>query len=527
VTATTTDTSTGHGVPALELRGITKRYGSVLACDRVDLTVLEGEIHGLLGENGAGKSTLMNVVIGLVAPDAGSMLVDGRPAQVTTPQQAAELGIAMVHQHLSLVPPLTVWENVALGGAGRIDKAALCEEVAQVSDRYGLPVDPLARVADLTPAQRQRVELVKCLRREPRVLVLDEPTSVLTAAESEELFSVLRRVVAARRCAVILISHKLAEIMAATDRVTVLRRGGVTARLRTAETSARELARQVVGRDLSSGADAAALGMSSVPTAYDDRRLGIPADAPETAALSLHDLTVAVGSRRVLDAVSLTVAPGELVGLYGVEGSGQTALGDILSGLGAPTAGRIEIGGVPIDSARPGALTRAGLGIVPEDRQRSGVVLDMSVAENLAMKSLPAISGRLFVSRRRMTERARALVHEFDIVTPSVDAPLRTLSGGNQQRVVLARELSAGPRALVAAQPTQGLDVGATEDMYARLRAAARSGVGVLLISTELEEILALATRIFVLARGRIVAELRAGEATAERLGTLAAAPAA
>jgi simple sugar transport system ATP-binding protein len=517
-------TSTPSAVPLLELRGITKSYGSVTACDAVDLRVDGGEIHGLLGENGAGKSSLMKVLLGLVRRDAGTVLVRGEEVALDSPQEAAELGIGMVHQHFSLINGLTVWENVALGDNGKVNKQAICAKIAEVSARYGLPIDPEARVEALSAGERQRVEVVKCLRRDPQILILDEPTSVLTQAESEELFAVLTRVVQEEGRAVILISHKLAEIAQATDRVTVLRKGCVAHRATTAETTPQELAKRMVGRDVSLGEEAAALGMVPVQKAS----TGADGDHErQPPVLRLDGLTVEEGGVRVLENVTLNVGSGEIVALYGVEGSGQAMLGDVLSGLVAPTAGTIEVAGQSVDVTRPGALTKAGLGIVPEDRHQSGVVLDMSVAENLTMKSLDKVSGRFLLRRGAMLAEARRLADEFNIVTPSLDAPVRSLSGGNQQRVVLARELSGETRVLVAAQPTHGLDVGAIEDMYARLRKAAAEGVGVLLISTEFEEVMALATWIAVISSGRITGELPASEATSERLGMLVGGEAA
>jgi ABC-type uncharacterized transport system ATPase subunit len=503
---------------ALLLRGVTKSYGSLVACDAVDLAVRQGEIHGLLGENGAGKSTLMKILLGLVRRDSGEILRAGAPVRIADPHEAAALGIGMVHQHFSLIDPLTVWENVILGDTGRVDRGKACREIEQVGERYGLPIDPLARVDRLSAGQRQRVEVIKCLRRDPSVLILDEPTSVLTQAESQELFRVLRRVVQSENRAVILISHKLSEIMAATDEVTVLRRGRVVFHGRTAHTSPQELARHMVGRDVSLRAEGAALGILPAEQATPS-----PATVVESAvpALRLTDLAVQAGPLRVLDSLSLEVAPGEILGLYGVEGNGQAMLGALLSGLVVPSAGTVEVAGRRIDLRKPRALGEGGLGIIPEDRHHSGVVLDMSVAENLTMKSLREMSGRLFLSRRKMISAARRLAEEFSIVAPSLNAPLRSLSGGNQQRVVLAREMSSEPAVLIAAQPTHGLDVGAIEDMYRRLREIAASGVGVLLISTELEEVLALSSRIAVISDGRINGVLEPGEATPDRLGLL------
>lgn len=507
--------------PALHMRGISKAYGPVVACDSVDLVVRRGEIHGLLGENGAGKSTLMKILLGLVSPDHGKISLDGDVVTALDPQTAAERRIGMVHQHFSLVGPLTVWENVVLGDRGQIDRRSACASVIRVAETYGLPIDPMARVDRLSAGERQRVELIKCLRRDPSILILDEPTSVLTQAESAELFAVLRRVVRDEGRAVILISHKLAEIVDATDEVTVLRRGRVVFHRTTARTDAAELARQMVGREVSLTAEAAALGLAPTHPAENDAP-SLPDVAPAGhPALTLTDVTLEHDGVRTLDRLSLKVRPGEILGLYGVEGNGQTALVDLLSGLTTLTTGSVEVDGAPVDLDRSGALTAAGLGLIPEDRHRTGVALDMSVAENLVMKNLAAVSRRGRLDRTLVAELAHRLVTEFEISTPSIHTPVRHLSGGNQQRVVLARELSRTPRVLVAAQPTQGLDIGAIEDMYVRLRRAAAAGVAVLLVSTELEEIMALATRVAVISSGSIAGVLTRHEATSERLGLL------
>ncbi|WP_305787043.1 ABC transporter ATP-binding protein [Symbioplanes lichenis] len=524
--------------PALRLRGITRRYGPVVACDAVDLTVSRGEIHGLLGENGAGKSTLMRILLGLETRDAGTVERDGRPVTVTGPREAAALGIGMVHQHFSLVDPLTVWENVILGDRGPVRRAAAVASVREVSARYGLAIDPTARVSALSAGERQRVELLKCLRRDPAVLVMDEPTSVLTGAESAELFAVLRRMVAAEDRAVVLISHKLPEIMAATDRVTVLRAGRVVFRSPTAATTPAELAREMVGREVSLGAAVGVLSSASAPAsslpAPSSAAPSPPVSSPVACSLAAalapasHSIAGDGPALRVseltaptLDGLRLEVRPGEIVGLYGAEGNGQRMLGDILSGLTVPDAGTVEVAGAVVDLRRSGALHDAGLGMVPEDRHHAGVVLDMSVADNLVMTALSEVSTRVVVNRRRLRARARRLADEYGITAASLDAPLRTLSGGNQQRVVLARELSARPRVLVAAQPSRGLDIGAVEDMYTRLRRCAEDGIAVLIISTELAEVLALTSRIAVIAGGRIAGETATADATAEHLGLL------
>ncbi|MFD6882092.1 ABC transporter ATP-binding protein [Rhodococcus sp. NPDC060084] len=486
------------------------------------MTVHEGEIHGLLGENGAGKSTLMKMLLGLVLPDDGTILRNGERVRIDSPFTALNLGIGMVHQHFSLIEALTVWENVVLGERGTVDRDAACTDIERVGARYGLPIDPYAVVGTLSAGQRQRVELIKCLRRDPRLLILDEPTSVLTGAESAELFGVLRNSVAAEGRSVILISHKLGEIAAATDRVTVLRRGRVVYRGDTADTTMPELARQMVGRPVQLGSTL--LGDPALAV----HSLGAPAlrphpptaDAPP--ALTLAGVTVrdTDGTAR-LDELSLTVRAGEILGLYGVEGNGQAELGDVLSGLVDNVAGTIAVDGVAVDPTDPGALTDAKVGVIPEDRHRSGIVLDMSIAENLAMKDLRRWSRRGRLDRRRIRTHSESLVREFNIAAPGVDTPIRSLSGGNQQKVVLARELSAEPTVVIAAQPTHGLDVGAIEHMYTQLRAAAAGGVAILLISTEIDEILALSDRIAVLSSGRVSGVLTPDEATDERLGMM------
>lgn len=507
--------------PALELRGISKAYGKVVANEKVDLTIKPGEIHGLLGENGAGKSTLMKILLGLEKPDSGSIRRQGAEISIANPQDARKHGIDMVHQHFSLIGPMAVWENVILGDTGTVSRSTACERVERVATRYNLPIDPLARVDQLSAGERQRVELIKCLCRDPEFLVLDEPTSVLTQEESEELFEVLRRMVQSEGRSVILISHKLAEITAATDAITVLRKGRVVFHEATAQTTHQELARQMVGREVSLQADAAALDL---PTAQ-GAKSHVPAPRTDVSgvppALSLNELTVLSDGVALLDKFSLDVAPGEIVGLYGVEGNGQSVLGDVLSGLVMPSSGSVCIEGSVVNLERADALTRAGLGIVPEDRHRSGVILALSVSENLAMKSLGRVSGKFLLSHRAMRESAEQLMAEYGILAPSADAPVGQLSGGNQQRLVLARELSNNPRIMVVAQPTQGLDIGAIEDMYGRIRTMASQGIGVLLISTELQEVMTLASRVAVISSGILSGVLAAEDVTAERLGMM------
>ena len=435
---------------------------------------------------------------------------------------AADLGIAMVHQHYSLVDALSVWENVVLGEPARLDPSAARARVREIGEHYGLDVDPDARVGSLTAGQRQRVEIVKCLRRDPTILVFDEPTSVLTPAESEQLFSVLRRVVAEEGRTVALVSHKLDEVLQATDVISIMRQGRVVEHLPAADADARTLARAMVGREVSLRAEAAAFGLAEAIQGEGARDVVATVAAEPVPALRIRGASVRGrdGAPKLV-ALDVVVGAGEIVGVAGVEGNGQRELADVLSSLTKLDEGTVEVAGVAVPTGRPGAMAAAGVGVIPEDRHDSGCVLGMTVAENLAMADPHVVARRGVLDRRALRQRAARLMSEFEITAPGPDTPMRLLSGGNQQRVVLARELSASPTVLVAAQPTHGLDVGAIEYMGARLRAAAESGVGVLLISNELEEILALAHRIVVVHRGRVVGEMTRAEADLERIGLL------
>ena len=508
---------------AAELEGITKRFGAVLACDDVDLSLRRGEIHGILGENGAGKSTLMKVLIGLVPLDAGTIRIDGAPCRIRDPAEAAERGIGMVHQHFSLVDPLTVWENVILGERISLNAAAARQRVGEISERYGLDIDPDERVSDLSAGLRQRVEIIKCLRRDPAIVVLDEPTSVLTPGESEQLFAVLRQVVEQENKAVALVSHKLDEVLAATDRITIMRAGAVVDRRDTADADAPGLARAMVGRPVSLRSEGAALGHLEGLTAVEGTEQASAAAAEPAAVLSITGASVRGRDGRVLlDDLSLEVRPGEIVGVAGVEGNGQAPLCDLLSSLLKLDSGTVQVQGASPAPGVPGAMAAAGVAVVPADRHESGCVLDMTVAENLTLISPPrARIGWGILDRARRRAEAERLIEQFGVQTSGPDAPMWSLSGGNQQRVVLARELSGNPPVLVAAQPTRGLDVGAIEYVSGRLREAARDGMGVLLISTELEEVLDLADRIVVIFRGRIVGEMDRSTLDLERLGLL------
>jgi ABC-type uncharacterized transport system ATPase subunit len=507
--------------PAVSVRGLTKRYGEVVACSQIDLDLKRGEIHGVLGENGAGKSTLMKVLIGLVQPDEGTIDVDGERCRIDSPSRAGSLGIGMVHQHFSLVDELRVWENVVLGEHERLDAKHARGLVTSIGERYGLMVDPDARVGDLTAGLRQRVEIIKCLRRDPSIVIFDEPTSVLTPQESEQLFEVLRVAVEREGKAVALVSHKLGEIRQATDTVTILRRGAVVDHGPTNRFDQQSLAQAMVGREVSlRGDEAAALGLTGAVLAEASAAKRRPTSTAATV-LSVDGAVLGRYGHRVLDSVDINLRAGEIVGIAGVEGNGQVELADVLSSLVPLSAGTVSVDGRVVETGRAGAMAVAGIGMIPEDRHDAGCVLSMSVAENLALGSIGRGRALRRMDRVAMRDDALRLIDHYEIRCAGPDAPFESLSGGNQQRVVLARELSAQPKVLVASQPTRGLDVGAIEFMGEQLRAAANDGVGVLLISSELEEILHLADRILVMHSGRIVGAMDRSNANVERIGLM------
>ncbi|ACY99719.1 MULTISPECIES: ABC transporter ATP-binding protein [Thermomonospora] len=514
----------------LELRGITKRFGSLVANDGIDLEVRPGEIHCLLGENGAGKSTLMNVLYGLYQPDAGQILMDGRPLTINGPRDAIAAGIGMVHQHFMLIPVFTVAENVMLGDertgpprwarslgplarlgwsgpVGWLDRRRARRDVAEISSRYGLQVDPDALVADLPVGVQQRVEIIKALIRDARVLILDEPTAVLTPQETEELFSVMRSLRASGR-SIVFITHKLKEVKAVADRITVIRRGAVVGTAGP-EASERELAGLMVGRDVR-------LTVDKAPPA-------VPEDAEP--AFQVRDLTVLDESGQpVVDGVSFDIRAGEILGIAGVQGNGQTELTEAILGLRPAAGGSIRLDGRELTGRSPRQVLRAGVGYIPEDRGHDALVADSSVAENLVLDLFdrPPFGRRGSMDVRAVRANAAHRVEEFDIRTSSIDAPVGTLSGGNQQKVVVAREMSRPLRLLVASQPTRGVDVGAMEFIHRRIVAERDQGRPVLIVSTELDEIFALADRIAVMYRGKIMA-IVPPETSREDIGCLMA----
>jgi len=498
--------------PAVAMRGITKRFPGVVANERVDFEAAAGEVHALLGENGAGKSTLSNILTGLYRPDDGEIFVDGRQVHFHAPRDALEAGISMVHQHFRLVEPFTVAENVVLGdhrGEGRtfrLRPRAIEQRVAQLSKRYGLAVDPRARIWQLSLGEQQRVEILKALYREARILILDEPTAVLTPQEADVLFETMREMAAEGRT-VIFISHKLHEVKAVADRVTVLRGGHSLGTVEAADATPRSLAALMVGRELGEGGEAAA------------RTAGEP-------VLELEGIwTQGDRGEAAVRGASLVVRRGEIVALAGVAGNGQRELAETIAGIRTPTAGSIRVDGKLLRAGDPRRAMAAGIAYVPEDRLGTGVSPSLSIASNLVLRSYrerSASHGPL-LRLRRIRENAVAMIKRYRIAAPGPSAQARLLSGGNLQKVVLAREFSGEPRLLVAAAPTRGLDVGAIETVHAYVHDAAAEGVAVLLISEDLDEILLLADRIAVMYEGAIVGETTRADASIEELGLLMA----
>jgi ABC-type uncharacterized transport system ATPase subunit len=492
------------GAPLVELRGITKRFGDLVANLDVDLDVGRGEVHALLGENGAGKTTLMRIVYGLTLPDAGEIRVDGRTVRIRSPRDAIAAGIGMVTQHFSLVRPMTVAENLALGQGGiRVDERAASRRVEAASERFGVAVDPSAIVDHLSVGEQQRVEILKALARDCRLLILDEPTAVLVPQEVDALFATLRRLVA-EGLGVVFISHKLGEVRAISDRVSVLRKGSLVGTV-PGSTDERELARMMVGR----------------PTFGVSRSIG-ERDAGVAPVLAIRDLR-AVGSNGLesLRGISLEVGRGEIVGVAGVSGNGQTELVDVLCGMSKPASGSIQVDGAELAGASPDRVVAGGVGRIPEDRHAS-LVPDLTVAYNLVLERLGEFGRGARLDEGRIRRHAEELIDRFAI-RARPDDRVGTLSGGNIQKVLLARVLSREPKVLVVAQPTRGLDVGATEYVRSQLLAKRADGSGILLVSEDLDELLALADRLVVMYEGRIVGEMTAAEADPERLGLLMA----
>jgi len=486
----------------LELRGITKRFGSLVANDHIDLRVAPGEIRGLLGENGAGKTTLMNVLYGLIQPDSGEILLDGTPVTIHSPRDAINARIGMVHQHFMLVPVFTVAENVALGveptrriggfPTGLLDRGRSRRQVQELSERYGLQVNPDALVEDLPVGVQQRVEIIKALLRDASVLILDEPTAVLTPSETEDLFRVMRELREGGR-SIVFITHKLKEVQAIADNITVIRRGRVVGE-RPPTTTDAELAELMVGRSVE-------LRVTKAPA------------HPGDVVLDIQHLSVAGdvvpieagGTRDSVHDVSFQVRAGEILGIAGVQGNGQTELCEALMGL-RPATGFVSLEGKDISHATPRDRLRAGIGYIPEDRQEDGLVADFSVADNMVLDtySRPPFASGIAMDLGAIRKNATSLVTEFDVRTSSIDTAVGTLSGGNQQKVILAREVGRQVRLLLASQPTRGLDVGSIEFVHRRIVEERDGGTAVIIVSSELDEIYALADRIAVMYEGQI-----------------------
>ncbi|KEQ23794.1 ABC transporter ATP-binding protein [Paenibacillus tyrfis] len=492
----------------VEMRGITKRFPGIVANDGISLTLRQGEILALLGENGAGKSTLMNILFGLYQPDEGEILINGEPVAIVNPKTAIQLGLGMVHQHFKLVEPFTVTENIILGQETRrglqVDYGKAARQVSELSARYGLRVDSRARVRDISVGMQQRVEILKTLYRGADILIFDEPTAVLTPQEIHELMDIMRKLVAEGK-SIILITHKLKEIMAIADRVTVIRRGKVIDTLAVKDTNPDELAAKMVGREVS-------FRLDKKPAA-----IGAP-------VLSVENVTArGPGGLSVLSGVTFEVRAGEILGIAGVDGNGQSELIEALAGLRGIDGGHIALGGRGIANRSPRDIAEAGLGHIPEDRHKRGLVLDFSMSENMVLKTYytSAYNRGGFLDYAAIDRQAQRLISEFDVRTPSLRTPARALSGGNQQKAIIAREIDLNPDLLIAAQPTRGLDVGAIEFIHKRLLEQRDKGKAVLLLSLELDEILKLSDRIAVIYEGRIVGETDPAHTSDRELGLM------
>ena len=498
--------------PSLEMRGITKRYPGVVANDHIDLDVRPGEIHALLGENGAGKSTLMNILYGLADPDEGEILMDGETVTIHDPNDAIDRGISMVHQHFMLVPVLTVAENILLGDEPManpvfLDRKASHARIRELGARFGFEVDPEAKVGSLSVGWQQRVEILKALYRNARILVLDEPTAVLTPQETREIFAVLRQLSSELGTSVIFISHKLYEVLEIADRITVIRRGKVVGQRVPAETNEEDLAELMVGRDVNLTVDRGEAN-------------------PTEPMLVVEDLKVADDrGHEVVHGVSFEVRSGEIFGIAGVAGNGQDELVEAITGLRKTAGGRISLDGRSITTATVRELHEQGVGFVPADRHRFGLVLTFPLTDNIVLNDyhVPPYARGLVRDDDAIQRRADACVTEFDVRTPSTSVPAGTLSGGNQQKIVVAREFGRDLKLLVLDQPTRGLDVGSVEFIHSETIKRRKAGTAILLVSAELDEVLEVSDRIGVIYRGELVAVVDAREADKEEIGLLMA----
>jgi simple sugar transport system ATP-binding protein len=490
----------------LEAKSITKQFPGVLANDHVDFDLRKGEIHALLGENGAGKTTLMNILYGLYKPDSGEVRVNGRPIVIHSPKDSIEAGIGMVHQHFMLVPVFSVAENIMLGDEttryGVLDQKSVARRVNELSKQYGLEIDPNAIVGQMPVGVQQRVEIIKMLYRNANILILDEPTAVLTPQEVEDLFRIIRELTA-RGVSIIFITHKLKEVLAVADRITVMRAGHVVGTTSPAETSEQKLAAMMVGREV-------ILKVEKKPAQPGEQVLKVE-------GLSVHDWR----GLETVRGVSFEVRAGEILGIAGVQGNGQTELIEALTGLRPSAGGKIWFSGKDMTGKSPRLLTETGMAHIPEDRQRHGLVLSYPVADNLVLNTYykQPFGVRGIMQPASIDANARKLIQDFDVRTPSPYVNVGKLSGGNQQKVIVARELSHDINLLIANQPTRGLDVGSIEYIHQEIVAMRDRGLGVLLVSAELDEIMALSDRIAVMYRGQIVTTVDANKVTREQLG--------
>jgi simple sugar transport system ATP-binding protein len=490
--------------------GITKRFNGFTANDNINLVVEKGEIHALLGENGAGKSTLMNTLFGLYQPDEGQIRIRGEQVKITDPNMANRLGIGMVHQHFMLVEPFTVTENIILGmepkKGAKIDIAKAERHVQELSDRYGLRVDPKAKIEDITVGMQQRVEILKTLYRGAEILIFDEPTAVLTPQEIGELMEIMKNLVAEGKT-IIFITHKLKEIMAVCDRCTIIRKGKYIDAVDIAQTNVDELASKMVGRHVTFEVDKT------------------PAQ-PQGPVLQIKDLVVE-GNRgaSALRGLNLEVRAGEILGIAGIEGNGQTELIEAITGLRKVKSGSIQLNGKPLENRKPRQIVESGVGHIPEDRHKHGLVLDYSIGENMVLQTYykSPFAKRGVLRHNAIYEYARKLIQQFDVRTPSEFTPARALSGGNQQKGIIAREVDRNPDLLIAAQPTRGLDVGAIEFIHKKLIEQRDAGKAVLLLSLELDEVLNVSDRIAVIYEGEIVGVVDPAETDHDQLGLLMA----
>lgn len=507
------------GEVILEMKGIVKNFPGVLANDHVDLEIRAGEIHALLGENGAGKTTLMNILYGLYQPDEGVIKIKGKPVTIRSPKDAIDLGIGMIHQHFMLVDPLTVTENVVLGLRSSkepfLDLEVAEKKIAELSKKYGLKVDPKARIEQLSVGERQRVEIIKALYRGARILILDEPTAVLTPPEVKEMMNMIKRMAKEGLAVIPFITHKMPEVMAISDQVTVLRRGKVVGKIATKRTNERDLAKKMVGRQVSFSKKRKKVKQGKVVISIKDLEAlndkGLPA----------------------LKKVSFDIHEREIVGIAGVSGNGQRELAEVITGLRKATGGKVIILGKDMTNKPPKEVTDQGVGHIPEDRMGTGLIMNFTVAENLILGSqskdpfvnkwfLP-INKKWFLDKTEINKYADQLIKEYDIKTPSRDVPARNLSGGNLQKLILARELSRKPKLLIANQPTRGLDVGATEFIQTKIEEQKEKGTAVLLISEDLDEILSLSDRIVVVYEGQIAGIVPAEKAKIKDIGLMMA----